>query len=75
MFGIPIDGPTNVYCDNASVVTNAQIPESTLKRKHNSIAYHRVREAAAAGTIRVTKESNETNIADMLTKTVSGIRL
>jgi hypothetical protein len=75
MFGIPIDGPTYVYCDNASVVTNAQIPESTLKHKHNSIAYHRVREAAAAGTIRVTKESNETNIADMLTKTVSGIRL
>jgi hypothetical protein len=49
MFGIPIEGPTNVFCDNQSVVTNATIPESTLKRKHNSIAYHRVREAAAAG--------------------------
>jgi hypothetical protein len=42
MFGIPIKGPTNVFCDNQSVVTNATKPESTLKRKHNSIAYHRV---------------------------------
>ncbi len=75
MFGIPIQGAANVYCDNASVVVNSQVPESTLRRKHNSIAYHRVREAAAAGTIRVTKESHETNIADLLTKPVNGIRL
>jgi hypothetical protein len=75
MFGIPIDGPTNVFCDNQSVVTNATMPESVLKRKHNSIAYHRVREAAAANTIRVAKEPHESNIADMLTKPVSGPRL
>ncbi len=75
MFGIPIEGPTNVYCDNQGVVTNTTKPESTLKKKHNSIAYHRVREAAAAGTIRIAKESHESNIADMLTKPVSGPRL
>jgi hypothetical protein len=75
MFGIPIKGPANVYCDNAGVVVNSQMPQSTLKRKHNSIAYHRVREAAAAGTIRVAKEHNTSNIADMLTKVVSGPRL
>jgi hypothetical protein len=75
MFGIPIEGPTNIYCDNQSVVTNASQPESTLKKKHNSIAYHCVREAAAANTIRIAKESHESNIADMLTKPVSGPRL
>lgn len=75
MFGVPIKGPANVYCDNAGVVVNSQMPQSTLKRKHNSIAYHRVREAAAAGTIRVAKEHNTSNIADMLTKVVSGPRL
>jgi hypothetical protein len=46
IFGIPIDEPTNVYCDNHGVVVNSSKPESTLKKKHNSIAYHRVREAA-----------------------------
>jgi hypothetical protein len=42
--------------------------ESTLKKKHNSIAYHRTREAVAAGTIQVTKEDGKTNLADVLTK-------
>ena len=58
----------NVYCDNEAVTKNVMNPESTLKRKHNSIAYHRTREAVAAGTIRVTKEDGTTNLADVLTK-------
>ena len=68
MFGIPIEGPTNVFCDNEAVTKNVTIPESTLKKKHNSIAYHRTREAVAAETIRVTKEDGTTNLADVLTK-------
>lgn len=32
MFSIPIDGPTHVFCDNKSVITNATIPTSTWKR-------------------------------------------
>jgi hypothetical protein len=39
MFGIPLDGPMNVFCDNEVVTKNATILESTLKKKHNSIAY------------------------------------
>jgi hypothetical protein len=75
MFGIPIQGPTNVYCENNGVVANASHPESTLKKKHNSVASHRVREAAAAGTICIAKEDSATNIADMLTKPLSGPQL
>ena len=37
MMGIPISGPSYVYGDNMSVVTNASRPESTLKKKSNSI--------------------------------------
>ena len=40
MFGVPIDGPTNVFCDNEAVYKITSIPESTLKKKHHSIAYH-----------------------------------
>ena len=68
MFGILIDGPTSVYCDNQAVVLNTTMPESMLKKKHNSIAYHRVREAVAAGTIQITWEDTHTNLADMFTK-------
>ena len=75
MFGVPLEGATNVFCDNQSVVTNTTLPSSTLKKKHNAIAYHRVREAVAAGTIRVAKVSSEKNVADMLTKSLPGPRL
>jgi hypothetical protein len=40
MMGIPIDGPTYFYGDNMSVLYIVQKPESTLKNKNNSIAYH-----------------------------------
>ena len=41
---------------NEAVTKNTTIPESTLKKKHHSIAYHRCREAVTAGTIRVAKQ-------------------
>ncbi len=73
MFGIPIEGPTNVFCDNEAVTKNVTLPESTLKKKHNAIAYHRAREAVAAGTIRVAKEDGKTNLADVLTKPLAQV--
>jgi hypothetical protein len=35
---------------------------SQLKKKHNAIAYHRVRESIAARTIRVAKVKSEENL-------------
>ena len=72
MFGVLIDGPTNVFCDNCRVVKNASIPESTLLKKHNAINYHAVREAAAAGILQVGKEDGQMNIADLLMKIITG---
>jgi len=75
MMGIPIDGPVNTFCDNKSVVTNATTPTSTLKKKHNSIAYHRVREAVAAKILQITKVHTSENLADLLTKPLAGPQL
>ena len=72
MFGVPVDDPTRVFCDNQGVVKNASLPESTLGKKHNAINYHAVREAAAAGILQVGKEYTKTNLADFLTKVLSG---
>ena len=69
MFGVPIDGPTKVLCDNQSVVSNSSRIESILNKKHNSICYHRVRESQAAGTIHVSWIEGEYNKADLGTKT------
>ena len=74
MFGIPIDGPANVFCDNQGVVKNSSIPESPLLKKHNAINYHAVREAAAAGILHMGKEDGQTNLADLLAKVVTGER-
>ena len=69
MFGAPIDGPADVFCDNQSVVTNLSIPLCVLNKKHNYICYHRVREAHTAGTIQVGCISGEYNKSDIGTKT------
>jgi Reverse transcriptase (RNA-dependent DNA polymerase) len=74
MFGVPLEGLANVFCDNQGVVKNTSIPQSTLNKKHNAINYHSVREAVAAGIIRVAKEDSETNLADILTKRLSADR-
>ncbi|KAL7526734.1 hypothetical protein ACHAWF_001888, partial [Thalassiosira exigua] len=66
--GVPMKGPANVYCDNQGVVKNMSIPESTLSKKHNAINYHIVREAAAAGILRLAKKDTESNLVDVLTK-------
>jgi hypothetical protein len=72
MMGIPIDGPTNVRCDNMSVVNNTTAPESTLKKKSNAIAYHFVQENVAAKVIQIGFEKSTMNLADMLTKLQPG---
>ena len=68
MFGIPIEGPTDILCDNASVVNSGQKPESQLSKKHLSICYHKLREAVTKGACRIGKVSDSENIADLFTK-------
>jgi len=71
MFGVPMGGPTNVYCDNEAVCKNTTIPASILSKKMHSISYHFCREAVAARVIRVEKEDRETNLTDLFTKTLT----
>ena len=68
-FGIPIDGPATVLCENKSVVTNSSVPASVLNKRHNTICYHRVREAQAEQIIRVAWIPGDLNLSDLLTKT------
>ena len=75
MMGVPLDGETSVFCDNEAVFKNSSVPESTLKKKHNAIAYHRTREAQAAGIVRIAWENGRTNLADLMTKLLARPRL
>ena len=47
MMGTPVEGPACAYGDNQSVLANASVPDSALKKKSQSLAYHFVREGVA----------------------------
>ena len=72
MMGIPVQDPTYVYGDNKSVLYNATLPESTLKKKSNSIAYHFVREGTAKDEWRIAYINTHANLSDIMTKAVPG---
>ena len=69
MFGVPIVGPADVFCDNQSVVTNISIHSYVLNKKQDYICNHRFREAHTSGTILVGWKSCEYNKSDIGTKT------
>jgi hypothetical protein len=72
MMGVPLSGPTYIYGDNMSVIHNTQRPESTLKKKSNSICYHAVRESVAMGESITGHVSTHCNPADIATKSLPG---
>ncbi len=74
MMGIPLSGPTYIYGDKKSQVTNSSRPESTLKKKCNSICYHAIHESVAMGETLLMHIRTGENVADFLTKTTSGAK-
>ena len=67
--GARLEGLSDVYYDNDSVVTNPSVPLSVLNKRYNAIFYNRVREAQTVGTFRVGWISVEDNLVDFLTNT------
>ena len=64
--GIEIDGPKNGFGDKNNIFKNVAIPHSTLKKRHNAIAYHTDCEAVASTSICITLEKGENNMSDCL---------
>jgi hypothetical protein len=66
--GVKVEHASMICGDNLGVIQNAIISESLLKKKHVAIAYHKTREAAAAGICHPIKTGGVDNFADTLTK-------
>ena len=66
--GILVSTPTNLYCNNLSVIQSANIPDGKLKKKHIAISYHYVREAIAASFVNTVWCKSSKNFADICTK-------
>ncbi len=74
MMRIPLTGPSYIFADNKSQVTNATMPESTLEKKCNSICYHAVQESVAMGESLFTHIKSEDNLSDLMTKVTHGAK-
>jgi hypothetical protein len=72
MMGIPIEESMHCFGDSISVIHNTQKPESTLKKKSNSIFYHFCRESVAMGETMTPHIRSENNPADICTKLIPG---
>ena len=57
-----------MHGDNQSVIANTKMPESTLKKKSSSLAYHLIREGVAMDDWRTAYVNAHDNEADLLTK-------
>ena len=66
--GAPITTKSFLFGDNRSVVTSATLPHSTLTKRHNILAFHRVREAIAAKLMAFYWIQSAYNLSDMLSK-------
>ena len=69
--GCPIIYKTYMFGDNKSVISSATLPQSVLKKRHNMLAYHRVREAIAAKILNFYYIKSEDNPSDCLMKFLS----
>ena len=74
VLGIPIEVPTNMFCDNEAVYKNASTPEFKLKNKNVSICCHNFRESVTGGLARIAKEGTATNLADLFSSIMVQIR-
>ena len=72
MMGVELLGPTYIYGDNMSVINNTSKPESTLKKKSNSICFHAARASVASGESLTSHIRTHHNSADLLTKVTYG---
>lgn len=69
------EGPTIIYCDNKSAIAIAENPVQHGRTKHINVKYHAIREAEKNGEVKLKYCTSETQIADMLTKSLTGMKL
>ena len=68
MIGIQFNCPVFIYGDNQSILSNTTMPQSMLKKKSNSIAYHFLREGTARKKWRATYINTKYIQSNLLTK-------
>ena len=66
--GAPIGAKSFLFGDNRFVITSATLHHSTLTKRHNILAFQRVKEAIAAKPMAFYWIESAYNLSDMLSK-------
>ena len=75
MFGVPIEGPTNIYCDNEAVCRNCSTPESTLKRSITVLHITAIVRLWRMERAVLRRKQPKPILIDLFTKILSQVRL
>jgi len=67
-FGAPIEGPSVIFGDNKAVIDSGMNASYRLKKRHDILAFHKIREAIASDIVRCYHIEGKNNPADVLTK-------
>ena len=51
--GIKVEETSQILGANKVVIMNMQVPSSTIKKKHNSVAFHKSRETITACIVKL----------------------
>lgn len=66
--------PCVIFADNESAISIANNNKITEENKHFRIKYHYVRETVKMGEVKFCHVASKENLADLLTKPLSGIK-
>jgi hypothetical protein len=73
-FGIDCGGPTTIYTDSQSAIAMVNNLNFSSRTKHIDVRFHYIREQREKKTIELVYCPTETNIADLMTKPLGGVR-
>jgi hypothetical protein len=66
--GVPIMSKDYMFGDNESVVNSSTRTDAKLHKRHNALAFHKVREAIAAGFTACYHVPSQHNLADVVSR-------
>ncbi len=70
--GLPQGEPTVIHEDNNPCIHMANNPSTSARTKHIDLKYHIVRERVSNGDVKLVYVPTQDQVADVLTKSVSG---